>query len=130
MRTINPTPGLVPYIVGAAVAAFALNSCSQFVEARLIATNRAGIQNEPALAMHLVDRSHKGDRLAIGQPIYGQAPADKVTAGDPGLSPLTVPDGGPRPSGSLRSKLPDGCESPFSPMSSAEQKDRAARCLT
>jgi hypothetical protein len=66
MRTINPAPGLVPYIVGAAVAAFALNYCIQSVEAGLNAPDRIGAQSEPAQPMHIVDRSHKGDRLPAG----------------------------------------------------------------
>jgi hypothetical protein len=126
MRAIDPAAGLVPCIVGAAVAAFALSYCLQSVAAGLNAPDRIGVQSEPAQPMHIVDRSHKGDSLSGGQRVNDQAAA----GGNVELFPTMVPRSNPRLSPSLRPELPDGCESAFSPLSGAEQKDLAARCST
>ena len=126
MRAVNQAHGLFPYIVAAAVAAFALNYCIQSVEAGSYAPNRIAVQNEPVEPMHTVDRSHKGDRLPGAQQVNDQAAADGTVV----VFPTMVPRSNPPPSPGPRSDLPDGCESAFSPMSTAEQKDFAARCLT
>jgi hypothetical protein len=130
MRRINPAPGLVPYIIGAAVAAFALNYCIQSVEVGLNVPDRIGAQSDPALPVHIVDRSHKGDRLPADQRIYGQDATSSMAAGNLGLFSPTMPHIDLRPAPGPRPELPDGCESAFSPMSAAEQKTSAARCLT
>jgi hypothetical protein len=126
MRAINPAAALVPYIVGAAVAAFALSYCIRSVAAGLNAPDRIGVQSEPAQPLHIVDRSHKGDRFSGGPRVNDQAAA----GGNVELFPTMVTHSNPRLSPSLRAELPDGCESAFSPLSAAEQKDLAARCLT
>jgi hypothetical protein len=130
MRVVNPVPGLVPYIACAATAAFALNYCIQSVEAGLNASDRIGGQSEVAQSMNIVDRSHKGDRLSGAQRIYGQATAGSVEVGNASLAPTTVPRRSPSPPPRAQPELPDGCESAFSPMSAADQKDFAARCWT
>jgi hypothetical protein len=130
MRVINPAPGLVPYIVCAAMAAFALNYCIQSVQAGLNASDRIGGQSEVAQSMNIVDRSHKGDRLSGAQRIYGQATAGSVEFSNADPGPATVPRRSPPPSLGLQPELPDGCESAFSPLSAAKKKDFAARCLT
>jgi hypothetical protein len=130
MRAINAAPGLVPYIAWAAMAAFALNYCIQSVQAGLNASAGIGGRSEVAQSMNVVDRSHKGDRLPGAQRIYGQATAGSVEVGNADLAPATVPRRSPPQSPSLQPELPDGCESAFSPLSAAEQKDFAARCLT
>ncbi len=130
MRAVNPVPGLVPYIACAAMAAFALNYCIQSVEAGLNASDRIGGQSEVAQSMNIVDRTHKGDRLFGAQRSYDQATAGSVEVGDVNPAPTTVPRRSPPQPPSAQPELPDGCESAFSPMSAAEQKDFAARCWT
>ncbi len=130
MRVINPVPGLAPYIACAAMAAFALSYCIQSVQAGLNASQRIGGQNEVAQSMNIVDRSRKGDRLSDVQRIYGQTTAGSLEVGNADVAPATVPRRGPPQSRGLQPELPDGCESAFSPLSAAEQKDFAARCLT
>jgi hypothetical protein len=126
MRVINQAPGLLPYIIGAAIVASGLNYCIQSVEARLNAPDRIAVQNEPVQAMHIVDRSHKGDRLPGSQSVQDQAAADGTAVAFPTMAPRSILRLSPGP----RTELPDGCESAFSPMSAAEQKKFAARCLT
>jgi hypothetical protein len=130
MRVINPVPGLVPYIACAAIAAFALDYCIQSVQAGLNASDRIGGQSEVARSMNVVDRSQKGDRLSGARRIYGQATAGGVEVGNADLAPATVPRRSLPQSPNLQPELPDGCESAFSPLSAAEQKEFAARCLT
>jgi len=130
MQMTNLTSGLVPYIASAAVATFALNYCVQSLGAGLIASDRIGIQSEPAQPINIVDRSHKGDRLSGGQHIYGQAASGDVAIGNMGLLPATAPFNDARQLPSILPKLPDGCESAFSPLSAAERKSLAARCVT
>ena len=130
MRAINTVPDLVPYIACAAIAAFALNYCIQSVQAGLNASDRIGGQSEVARSMNVVDRSQKGDRLSGGQRIFGQASAGSVDVGNMELAPATAPSRRPSRSPGLQPELPDGCESAFSSLSAAEQKDFAARCLT
>jgi hypothetical protein len=130
MHVTTLASGLVPYIAGAAVTAFALNYCVQSFGTSLNASDRVGIQSEKAQPMNIVDRSHKGDRLAGGQKTNGQSVSGDVTIGDtelpPAKGPLIIEPRSP----SLLPELPDGCESAFSAMSAAEQKKLAARCLT
>jgi hypothetical protein len=130
MQVTALASGLVPYIAGAAVAAFALDYCVQSFGTGLNASDYVDIQSEMVQPMNIVDRSHKGDRLAGGQKTNGQSASGGVTIGDmelpPAKAPLTVAPRSP----SLLPELPEGCESTFSPMSAAEQKKFAARCLT
>jgi hypothetical protein len=130
MQEINPVPGLVPYIACAAVAAFAMNYCIQSVQAGLNASDRFGGRSEAVQSMNIADRSHKGDRLPSTHRIYGQATAGSVDVGPVDPAPATVSRRTPPQSLGLQPQLPDGCESAFSPMSAAEQKNFAARCLT
>ena len=122
--------GLVPYIAGAAVAAFALDYCVQSFGTGLNASERVGNQSEMVRPLNVVDRSHKGDRLAGGEKANGQSASGGATIGDselpPEKAPLIIAPRLPR----LLLELPDGCESAFSPMSAAERKRLAARCLT
>jgi len=130
MRLINPAPGLVPYVACAAIAAFALNYCMQSVQVGLNAPERIAAQSEVAQSTNFVDRSHKSDSFSNTQRIYGQATAGSLEVGNPGVAPVIVPRRGSPPSLGHQPELPDGCESAFSPLSAAEQKDFAARCLT
>jgi hypothetical protein len=130
MHVTTLASGLVPYIAGAAVAAFALNYCVQSFGTSSNASDRVGIQSEKVQSMNIVDRSHKGDRLAGGQKTNGQSVSGGVTIGDTELPPANAPLIIEPRSPSLLPELPDGCESAFSPMSAAEQKRLAARCLT
>jgi hypothetical protein len=130
MQVTTLASGLVPYVVGAAVAAFALDYCVESFGTGLNASDRVGIQSEMVQPMNIVDRSHKGDRLAGGQMTNGQSASGSVTIGGMELplakAPLIVAPRSP----SLLLELPEGCESAFSAMSAAEQKKLAARCLT
>jgi hypothetical protein len=130
MQVATLASGLVPYIAGAAVAAFALNYCVQSFETVLNASDRVDNQSEMARPLNIVDRSHKGDRLAGGQKTNGQSASGGVTIGDTELPPAKAPPIVAPRSPSLVPELPDGCESAFSPMSAAEQKRLAARCST
>jgi len=67
MQVATLASGLVSYIVGAAVAAFALDYCVQSFGTGLNASDRVGNQSEMVRPLIIVDRSHKGDRLAGGQ---------------------------------------------------------------
>jgi hypothetical protein len=130
MQVTTLASGLVPYIAGAAVAAFALDYCVQSLGTGLNASERTDIQREMVQPMNIVDRSHKGDRLPGGQKTNGQSASGSVTIGDMELSPAKPPlIIAPRSPG-LLPELPDGCESAFSPLSAAEQKKLAARCST
>jgi hypothetical protein len=130
MRVTNFASGLVPYIAGAAVAAFALDYCAQSFGTGLNASDRIGFQSEMVQPMNIVDRLHKGDRLPGGQRTNGQAASGGVTIGDMELPPAKAPHIIAPRSPSMLPELPDGCESAFSPLSAAEQKKLAARCLT
>src|SRR5580704_8283516 len=130
MQVATLASGLVPYIAGAAVAAFALNYCVQSFETVLNASDRVDNQSEMARPLNIVDRSHKGDRLAGGQKTNGQSASGGVTIGDTEPPPAKAPPIIAPRSPSLLPELPDGCESAFSPMSAAEQKRLAARCST
>jgi hypothetical protein len=130
VQVTNLASGLVPYIAGAAVAAFALDYCVQSFGTGLNASDRIGIQNEMVQPMNTVDRSHKGDRLPGSQKTNGQAAAGSVTIGDMELPPAKAPLVIAPRSPSMLPELPDGCESAFSPLSATEQKKHAARCLT
>jgi len=130
MLATNLASGLVPYIAGAAVAAFALDYCAQSLGTSLNTSDRIGIQHEIVQPMNIVDRSHKGDRLPGGQKTNGQSASGSVTIGDMELPPVRASHTIAPRSPSLLSDLPDGCESAFSPLSAAEQKKLAARCLT
>jgi hypothetical protein len=130
MQVTTVASGLVPYIAGAAVAAFALDYCVQSFGTSLNASDRVGIQSETVQPLNLVDRSHKGDRLSAGQKANGQAASGNVTIGDMEPPPARAPlNDAPRPP-RLLPDLPDGCESAFSPLSAAEQKKLATRCST
>jgi hypothetical protein len=129
MRVASLASGLVPYIAGAAVAAFALNYCAQSLGTGANVSDLV-IQSEMVQPMNIVDRSHKGDRLPGGQRTNGQAASGGVTIGDMELPPAKAPLIIAPRSPSMLPELLDGCESAFSPMSAAEQKRLAARCLT
>jgi hypothetical protein len=130
MQGRNLTSDLIPYIAGAAMLAFVLDFCAQPFGTGVNASDRIGIQREAAQPVNIVDRSHKGDRLSSSRQISGQAATGGVAIGtmeplpakaslvDVPLSPTSLP------------KLPEGCESAFSTLSAAEQKDLAARCFT
>ena len=130
MQGINLTSGLGPYIAGAAVVAFALDFCTQPFGAGVNASDRIGIQSEAALPMNNVDRSHKGDRLSSGRQINGQAASGSVAIGNMELLAAKAPLVDVPLSSTFLPKLPEGCESAFSALSAAEQKDLAARCFT
>jgi hypothetical protein len=130
MQVTTLASGLVPYIAGAAVAAFALDYCVQSFGTGLNASDRVGNQSEMVRPSNIVDRSHKGDRLAGGQKANGQSASGGVTIGDTELPPAKAPLIIAPRSPSLLPELLDGCESAFSPMSAAEQKGLAARCST
>jgi hypothetical protein len=122
--------GLAPYIAGAAVIAFTLDSCAQPSGTGLNASGRISLQSETAQPLYIVDRSHKGDRLPGGQPTYGLTASGDVAIGNMELRPAKAPRGDAPRSSSFLPELPDGCESAFSSLTAAKQKTLAARCLT
>jgi hypothetical protein len=130
MHVTTLASGLVPYIAGAAVAAFALDCCVQSFGTSINVSDRVSNQSEIVRPLNAIDRSHKGDRLAGGQKTNGQSVSGGVTIGDTELPPANAPLIIEPRSPSLLPELPDGCESAFSPLSAAEQKKLAARCLT
>jgi hypothetical protein len=130
MHGTNLTSGLVPYIACAAVAAFALDYCVQSVGTILNASARIGIQSEIVQPMNIVDRSHKGDRLPRGQPIYGPAASDGVATGNIELTPAKAPPVDAPRLPSFRLELPDGCEPAFSSLTAGVRKNIADRCTT
>jgi len=130
MYARNLTSDLVPYIVCAAVAAFALDYCVQSFGAGLNASHRVGIQSETVQPMNVVDRSRKGDRLPGGQSTYGQAASGGLTIRNiEPLAPAASQVDAPRSPGSLRD-LPDGCEPAFSSLTAEGRKNIADRCTT
>jgi hypothetical protein len=130
MQVNHLASGLVPYIAGAAVAAFALNYCAQSAGTRLTTPERISVQSETAQPMNMLDRSHKGDRLPSGRQTYGRAASDNAAIGTMERAPVAVPLSDISQPPSQPANLPEGCESAFSPMSAAELKTLAARCLT
>src|ERR1022692_1583565 len=91
MHVTTLASGLVPYIAGAAVAAFALNYCVQSFGTSLNESDRVGIQSEKVQPMNIVDRLHKGDRLAGGQKTNGQSVSGGATIGDTELPRAKAP---------------------------------------
>jgi hypothetical protein len=130
MQGRHLTSGLGPYIAGAAVVAFALDFCAQRFGAGVNTSDRIGIQSEAAQPMNIVDRLHKGDRLSSGRQISGQAASGSVAIGNLETLPAKAPLVDVPLSPTFLPKLPEGCESAFSALSAAEQKDLAARCFT
>jgi hypothetical protein len=130
MQMNHLASGLVPYIAGAAVAAFVLNFGEQSAGTRLTTPERISVQSETAEPVNTLDRSRKGDRLPSVRQTYGQAASNNAVIDTVERVPVAAPLSDISQPSSRPANLPEGCESAFSPMSAAEQKTLAARCLT
>jgi hypothetical protein len=130
MRGRHLTSDLGSYIACAAVVALALDYCVQSFGTDLSAASHIGIQSEMAQPMNIVDRSHKGDRLSVGQSTYGQGASGGVAIDNMKSLPAKAPLVEAPRSPSLPPDLRDGCESAFSSLTPGAVKNIAGRCVT
>jgi hypothetical protein len=131
MRGRHLTSDLAPYIACAAAVPSALDYCVQSFGTNLSAASHIGTQSETGQPMNIVDRSHKGDRLSVGQSNYGQGASGGVAIGNMKSLPANAPLVDAPRSPSLPPDLRDGCESALSSLTpSAVKNNIAGHCVT
>jgi hypothetical protein len=124
------TSGLIGWIAGAALAAFALDYCTQPFAAGLNPPGHIGLQGETVQPMNVVNRVLKGDRLRSDQLTSDRAASGAATVDESERQPMrAAPREVPHSQG-LQPKLPEGCEPALSPLVNSKQNNFPAGCLT